>query len=127
MANVAPIFVALTPNLFHHNNVGATSARTSNFKMELVKFVPLFYGNAPFNGYSHSSSIFNNTTHVGMRSKSQTPRAINLMNMHTEIPRKVDDFCWIAIKSRRRKFKTIRTVKTSKTFRIFWITNGESR
>ncbi len=69
MADVAPIFVTLTPNLFHHNNVGVTYVGTSNFKMELVKFVPLFYGNAPFNGYSHSSSIFNSTAHVGMRSK----------------------------------------------------------
>jgi len=69
MADVAPIFVAPTPNLFHHNNVGVTCAGTSNFKVEPVKFVPLFYGNAPFHGYSHSSSIFNSMVHVGMRSK----------------------------------------------------------
>jgi len=64
MADVAPIFVAPTPNLFHHNNVGVTYAGTSNFKVEPIKYVPLFYGNPPFNWYSHSSIV-----HVGMKSK----------------------------------------------------------
>jgi hypothetical protein len=62
MADVAPIFVAPTPNLFHHNNVGLTYVGTSNFKVEPIKSIPLFYGNAPFDGYSHSSSIFNITS-----------------------------------------------------------------
>jgi hypothetical protein len=59
LADVAPIFVAPMPNLFHHNNVGITYAGTSNFKVEPVKYVPLFYDNAPFNGYRYSSSIYN--------------------------------------------------------------------
>jgi hypothetical protein len=43
MVNVIPIFVALAPNLLHHNNVGVIDVRTSNFRMELVRFVPLYY------------------------------------------------------------------------------------
>jgi hypothetical protein len=36
MADVTPIFVAPTPNLFHHNNVGVTYVRTSNLRMEPI-------------------------------------------------------------------------------------------
>jgi hypothetical protein len=43
MANVVLIFVAHVPNLLHHNNVGVTYLGTSNFKMELVKFIPLYF------------------------------------------------------------------------------------
>ncbi len=43
MVNVVLIFVAHLPNLLHHNNVGITYAGTSNFKMELVRFVPLYF------------------------------------------------------------------------------------
>jgi hypothetical protein len=35
-ANVAPIFVTFTPNLFHHNNVRITYAGTSNFKVDIT-------------------------------------------------------------------------------------------
>jgi hypothetical protein len=62
VADVTPIIVAPTPNLFHHNNVGITYVGTSNFIVEPIRFVPLFYGNAPLDGYSYSSSIYNNTS-----------------------------------------------------------------
>jgi hypothetical protein len=39
VANVVLISIAPTPNMFHHNNVGVTYARTSNFKVEQI---PLF-------------------------------------------------------------------------------------
>jgi len=41
-ADVVPIYVALAPSLFHHHNVGITYARTSNFKVEPIRFVPLY-------------------------------------------------------------------------------------
>jgi hypothetical protein len=40
MANIVPISVALAPNMLHHNNVGTTYARASNFRMELIRFIP---------------------------------------------------------------------------------------
>jgi hypothetical protein len=43
MVDVTPIFVPLAPNLLHHNNVKVTCARTSNFRVELVISVPLYY------------------------------------------------------------------------------------
>ncbi len=42
MANVVPIFVAPIPSIVHQNNIGATYAGPSHFKMEPIKFVPLY-------------------------------------------------------------------------------------
>jgi hypothetical protein len=43
MADVIYIFVAPIPSLLHQNNIRITYARTSNFRMEPVKFVPLYF------------------------------------------------------------------------------------
>jgi hypothetical protein len=33
VVDVIPIFIAPTPSLLHHNNIGVTYAGTSNFKI----------------------------------------------------------------------------------------------
>jgi hypothetical protein len=43
MANIVPIFVALAPNMLHHNNVRITYVGASNFRMEPVKSIPLYF------------------------------------------------------------------------------------
>jgi hypothetical protein len=43
VAHVVPISIAPTPNLFHHNNVGVTYVGTYNFKVEPIKFIPLYF------------------------------------------------------------------------------------
>jgi hypothetical protein len=43
MVDVTLIFVVCAPNLLHHNNVEVTYVETSNFKMELVISIPLYY------------------------------------------------------------------------------------
>ncbi len=44
MADVVPISVAPAPNLCHHNNVGIiTNAKTSNFRVEPIRFVALYF------------------------------------------------------------------------------------
>jgi hypothetical protein len=43
VADVVPIFIAPTPNMLHHNTIGVTYVRTSNFRMEPIRFVPLYY------------------------------------------------------------------------------------
>ncbi len=43
MADVVLIYVAPTPSLLHHNNVGVTYAKISNFRMEPIKFIPLYF------------------------------------------------------------------------------------
>jgi hypothetical protein len=42
MADVVPISLAPIPSLLHQNNIGVTYARTSNFRMEPVRFVPSY-------------------------------------------------------------------------------------
>ncbi len=43
MVDVVPIFIACVSNLLHHNNVGVAYPRTFNFRMELVRSIPLYY------------------------------------------------------------------------------------
>jgi hypothetical protein len=43
MANIIPISVALAPNLLQNNNVGITYVGASNFRMEPVRYVPLYF------------------------------------------------------------------------------------
>jgi hypothetical protein len=43
MTDVVPIFVALIPSLLHQNNIGVTYVRTSNFRMELIRYMPLYF------------------------------------------------------------------------------------
>jgi len=42
MVNIVPISVVLTSNTLHHNSVGITYARASNFKMESIISIPLY-------------------------------------------------------------------------------------
>ncbi len=89
MANVAPIFVAPTLNLLHHNN-----ARVIYFKMELVRFVPLYFMAMPHSMVTITKTPFTTTTHfiVGMKYKPHTPRGIDLVSVHMEMPIEVNYF-----------------------------------
>jgi hypothetical protein len=94
MADVVPISITPIPNL-HHNNVGVTYVGTSKFKMEPIRYVPLYYVAMPQSMVITIETPFVTTpTHivVGMGSKPQTPRGIELMSVHTKMPRKVNIF-----------------------------------
>jgi hypothetical protein len=43
VAHVVLISIVPTPSLLHYNNVGVTYVGTSNFKMEPIKSIPLYY------------------------------------------------------------------------------------
>ncbi len=43
MANLVPILVVLVQSLLHQDNIGISYARTSNFRMELVTFMPILW------------------------------------------------------------------------------------
>jgi len=43
MVDVAPISIAPTPNLFHHNNVGNMYVGTFNFIVEPIRFVQILW------------------------------------------------------------------------------------
>jgi hypothetical protein len=41
--DVIPIFIPHVPNLLDHNNVGVIYPGTSNFRMELIRHIPLYF------------------------------------------------------------------------------------
>jgi len=43
VVNVVPIYVILVPSLLHQNYIGVTYVGTSNFGMEPIRFVPLYF------------------------------------------------------------------------------------
>ncbi len=93
VANILPIFVDLVPNLLHHNNVGVNYVRIFNFKMELVRSIPLYFVAMPHSIIIVIEILFTTTTThtiLGMRSKPQIPKGTNLVSMHTKMPVKVD-------------------------------------
>jgi hypothetical protein len=77
MANVVPISVALVQSLLHQNHIGISYARTSNFKMEPVIYVPLYSMVMPQFIITIIEAPFILTPiHIvdGVKSKPQTPR-----------------------------------------------------
>jgi len=91
MANVVPIFIAPTPSLLHHNNVGITYPRTSNLKMELLRVLPLYFmAMLQFKVIVIKAPYVITPTNIvaSMRSKPQTPRETQLVNVHTKMPKR---------------------------------------
>jgi hypothetical protein len=43
MVDVVFVSIGLAPSMLHHNNVRVTYPKTSNFKLELVRSIPLYY------------------------------------------------------------------------------------
>jgi hypothetical protein len=43
VVDVVPIYITHIPNLLHHKNIGVTYVKTSNFRMQPIRFVPLYY------------------------------------------------------------------------------------
>ncbi len=42
VADVVPIFIAFVLSLLHQNHIGITYAKTSNFRMEPIRSMPLY-------------------------------------------------------------------------------------
>jgi hypothetical protein len=81
VADVVPIFIAFVQSLLHQDNIGITYARTSNFKMELITSMPLYFEVMPqyiiiVNEASFVSAPVNII--VGIISKPQTPRGAKI-------------------------------------------------
>jgi ABC-type antimicrobial peptide transport system permease subunit len=93
MADVVFVFVFLIPSLLHQNHIGVTYAGTSNFRMELVRFVPLYYVAMPQSIIIIIEPLFVLAPiHIvdGVKSKTQITRAIKFVSLHEEIPREVN-------------------------------------
>jgi hypothetical protein len=79
VAYVILIYVALVQSLLHQNHIRVTYVGTSNFIMELVRFVPLFFVAMPQSVIIVIEVMFESSTLVdivdGVKFKPQTPRA----------------------------------------------------
>jgi hypothetical protein len=94
MVDVVPISIALIPSLLHQNNIGVTYVRPSNFIMELVISMPLYYVVMPYFIIIIIEASFILTlihTIDGVRSRPQTPRGTKFVSLHEDIPRKVNE------------------------------------
>jgi hypothetical protein len=79
--------------MLHHNNVGITYPTIPNLRMELLRYVPLYFVAMPQSMVIVTKVPFLTTlvhTIVNMRSKPQIPRETQLVSVHTEMPRAVD-------------------------------------
>jgi hypothetical protein len=88
MVDVVFVFVAIVPSLLHQNHIGVTYSCTSNFKMELVRFVPLYFMAMPQSIIIVIEPSFVSTPiHIidGFRSRTQTPRTIEFVSLHENI------------------------------------------
>jgi hypothetical protein len=77
VANVVPNYVAPIQNLLHQDNIGVTYERTSNFRMELITYAPLYYVTMPKSIIIVIETPFVSTPIdivVGIKFKPQTPR-----------------------------------------------------
>jgi hypothetical protein len=93
MANIVLISIALVPNMLHHNNVGITYVGTSNFRMEPIRFVPLYFVAMLQFMVTVIEILFVTTlahTLAGMRSRPQTLKVTQLVSVHREMPKEVN-------------------------------------
>jgi hypothetical protein len=104
---------------------------TSNLIMELVRSIPLYYVAMPQSMVIVTKAPFVIApTHivVNMRSKPSNSKGNTTCQCaYKNVQRGGHDFYWTTIRCKKRKLKPTRTIKTSMTFKIFWIANDEFR
>jgi hypothetical protein len=92
VADVVPIFLALVQSLLHQDDIGVTYAGTSNFIMELITSMPLYYVTMPQSIIIVTKASFVSmpiNTIVGIRSIPQIPKGTKFVNLHEDMPREV--------------------------------------
>jgi hypothetical protein len=93
MVDIIPICVALAPNVLHHNNVRITYEGTSNFRMELVSSIPLYFvAMLQFMVIVIEAPFVIAPTHnvVGMRFRPQILGVIQLVTVHRKMPKELN-------------------------------------
>jgi hypothetical protein len=81
--------------LLHQNNIGVTYVKTLNFRMELVRFMPLYFMAMPRSIIIVLEAPFILAfVHIvdGVKSRPQTPRGTKFVTLHENIPREVNKF-----------------------------------
>jgi len=95
VVDVVPIFIAPIQSLLHNNNIRVTYRRTSNFRMKLVRSIPLYFVvMCRFMIIVTEVPFVSTLVHivVGIRYRPQTPRGTKLVSLHEDMPREVNNF-----------------------------------
>jgi hypothetical protein len=88
--DVVPISVALVQTLLQQNNIAVTYARISNFRMELVRYVPLCSMAMPQFIITVTKVPFVLAPVIivgGIKSIPHIPRGTKFVNLHEDFPR----------------------------------------
>ena len=91
--DVVPISVALVQTLLQQNNIAVTYARISNFRMEPIKSIPLYFVAMPQSMITVTEAPFVLAlVHivVGIKSRPHIPRRTKLVNLHEDLFREVN-------------------------------------
>ncbi len=91
--DVVSIYVTPIQSLLQQNNIGITYVETLNFRMQLRRFVPLYYVVMPQFIITIIEAPFVSTpvTIVGsMKPKPHTPRGTKFVNLHEDFPREMN-------------------------------------
>jgi hypothetical protein len=93
MADVVFISIALLLSLLHQNHIGVTYVGTSNFRMELVRFVHYTLWQC-LRVIVIELPFVSTPVHIvdGFRSRTQTLIATKIESLHEDILRKVNNF-----------------------------------
>ncbi len=95
VVDVVPISTVHVLSLLHQNNIGVTYIRTSNFRMELVRSMPLYYVVMPqYVIIVIEVPLISTPIHIvdGVKSIPQTPRGTKFVSLHEDIPKEVNNF-----------------------------------
>ncbi len=91
--NVVSISIAPIQSILQQNNTGITYAKTSNFKMEPGRPMPLYFVVMPRFIITITEAPFVSTqvTIVGnMKSRPHIPRGTKFVNLHEDFPREMN-------------------------------------
>ncbi len=91
--DVVPIFISLVQNLLQQKNIRVTYAWTSNFRMKLVRFMPLYFVVMPQSIITVIEVPFMLTPIImvsGIRSRPHILRGKKFVNLHEDFPKEVN-------------------------------------
>jgi hypothetical protein len=87
MVDVGPISIVHVPSLLHQNHIGVTYEGISNFRMEPVRSMPLYFVAMPQSIITITEVSFVSApihTVDGFRSRPQIPKGTKFVNLHED-------------------------------------------
>jgi hypothetical protein len=93
VVDVIPISIAHVQSQLQQNNIGITYARTSNFRMDPVRYVPLYFVAMPQSIITVIEAPFVLAPIItigSIKSRPHTLRGTKFVNLHKDFPKEVN-------------------------------------